>query len=109
MKTIKCRRSSEACKVDVYVTNNKISAGDTFRISGAGRFDGVYTASNIESSVPHCEYCPFAFEHVGIITHTYCSIRRRTGSMEAAICVTDARSNWYAKKITSLDSIMEEL
>ena len=108
MKTIKCRRSVEACKVDVYVTNNKISAGDTFRISGAGILDGVYTASNIKGSVPYCEYCPFSFEYVGIITHTYCSIRRRTGSMEAAICMADARSPWYVK-ITSLDNVMEKL
>ena len=111
MKTLKCRRSVEAGKVEAYVANTKISRGDTFRISGAGRIDGVYIASNIESSVPYCECCPFlldSFEYVGTSKLSYCAMRRHTERREVAICMSDARSHWYVK-ITSVDSVMEGL
>lgn len=111
MKTLKCRRLAEAGELEAYVSDTKISRGDTFRVLGAGKLDGVYIASNIESSVPYCERCPFlsdSFEYVGTSKLSYCAMRRYTGSRDTAICVADARSTWCVK-ITSVDKIMEGL
>ena len=111
MKTLKCRRSVQASEVEAYVANTKINYGDTFRVLGAGKFDGVYTASDILGSCPYCESCPFlsdSFEYVGTSKNLYCAMRRHTGNREVAICMADARSPWYVK-ITSLSSIMEDL
>lgn len=111
MKTLKCKLWDESGEVEAYVSNTKIRRGDTFRVLGAGRFDGVYTVSTIESSVPYCECCPFlsdSFEYVGTSKLRYCTMRRRTGSRDVGICLSDARSSWYMK-ITSLDKVMEGL
>lgn len=109
MKTLECKLWDESCEIEAYVSNTKISSGDTFRVLGAGKFDGVYTASNILCSVPYCESCPFlsdSFEYVGTSKLRYCTMRRRTGSRDVGICLADARSSWYMK-ITSLDKVME--
>ena len=111
MKTLKCRRSAEAGELEAYVSDTKISRGDTFRISGSGKIDGVYTASSIEGSVPYCECCPFlsdSFEYVGTSKLRYCAMLRRTGGREVSICMSDARSPWYVK-ITSIDTVLEGL
>ena len=111
MKTLKCKRLVKGSRVGAYVSNTKISRGDTFRVLGADKLDGVYTASNIEGSVPYCESCPFlldSLEYVGTSKLRYCAMRRHIGYGDSAICMSDARSPWYVK-ITSVDSIMEDL